>query len=191
MGLWVWPRNKGSIITVEESRFTVTEINMTMSVECEDNFGGLFRFYGYHASWICQIVNQEYYKSVLERLHENLRKKRPTLLRDKNWILHHDNASAHRASSIIEFLAIFQIAVLPQPPHSSDVAPADFYLFPKLKFSLKGYRYDSIEDIQANMERVLNTLRKENFQECFQKWKHRWSRCVQTQGDYFEEDPSQ
>ena len=36
-----------------------------------------------------QTVNQEYYKSVLERLRENMRKKRPALWRDKNWILHH------------------------------------------------------------------------------------------------------
>ena len=76
-------------------------------------------------------------------------------------------------------------------PYSPDIAPADFYLFPKLKFSLKGHWLDSIEDIHANTEKVLNTLKKENFQECFQKWKHCWSRCVQSQGDYFEGDPSQ
>ena len=129
-----------------------------------------------------QTVNQKYYKSVLERLRENMRKKRPALWRDRNWILHHDNVLAHRAFSIIEFLAKFQIPVLPQPPYSPDIAPADFYLFPKLKFSLKGHRFASIEDIQANTERVLNILKKEIFQECFQKWKHRWSRCVQSQG---------
>ena len=106
-------------------------------------------------------------------------------------ILHHDNAPAHHAFSIIEFLAKFQIPVLPQPPYSPDIAPADFYQFQKLKFSQKGHRFDSIEDIQANTERDLNTLKKENFQECFQKWKHRWSRCVQSQGDNFEGDPSQ
>ena len=108
------------------------------------------------------IVHDEY-KSVLERLRENMRKKRPALWRYKNWILHHDTAPAHRALSIIEFLAKFQIPVPPQPPYS----PANFYLFPKLKFSLKGHRFDSIEDIQGNTERVLNTFKKENFQECF------------------------
>lgn len=138
-----------------------------------------------------QTVNQEYYKSVLQRLRENVRKKRPALWRDKTWVLHHDNAPAHRAFSITEFLTKFQIPVLPQPPYSPDIAPADFYLFPKLKFSLKGHRFDSIEDIQANTEKVLNTLKKEHFQECFQKWKHRWNRCVQSEGDYFEGDPSQ
>ena len=60
-----------------------------------------------------QTVNQEYYKSVLERLCGNMRKKRPALWRDKNWILHHDNAPVNHAFSIIEFLAKFQIPVLP------------------------------------------------------------------------------
>lgn len=94
-----------------------------------------------------------------------------------------DEQKQHRFE--VQFLAKFKIPVLPQPPYSPDIAPADFYLFPKLKFSLKGHRFDTIEDIQANTERVLNTLKKENFQECFQKWKHRWSRCVQSQGNYF------
>ena len=138
-----------------------------------------------------QTVNQEHYKSVLERLRENVRKKSPALWREKNWILHHDNAPAHRAFSIIEFLAKFQIPVLPQSPDSLDIVPANFYLFPKLKFSLKGHRFDSIKDIQANTETVLNTLKKENFQDSFQKWKHRWSRCVQSRGDYLEGDISQ
>ena len=80
-----------------------------------------------------QTVNREYYKSVLERLHENVRKKRPALWRDRNWILHHDNAPAHHAFSIIEFLAKFQIPVLPQLPYSPDIAPADFYSVSKIK----------------------------------------------------------
>ena len=102
----------------------------------------------------------------------------------REFVVHHDNAPAHRAFSIVEFLTKFKIPVLPQPPYSPDIAPANFYLFSKLKFSL-------IEDIQANPESVLNTLQEKNFQECFQKWKHHWSWCVQSEGDYFEGDASQ
>ena len=138
-----------------------------------------------------QTINQEYYKCVLQSLREKVMKKRPALWKDRSWVLHHDTAPAHRAYSIMEFLTKFNIPVLPQPPYSPDIAPADFYLFPKLKFSLKGKRFDSIEDIQANTASVLNTLEKKKFQECFQKWKHRWSRCVQSEGDYFEGDASQ
>ncbi|KAL7645159.1 UNVERIFIED_CONTAM: hypothetical protein RMT77_003537 [Armadillidium vulgare] len=58
-------------------------------------------------------------------------------------------------------------ALLPQPLYSTNIAPADFYQFPKLNIALKGKRFESIEDIQANMERDL-IFTKVNFQECFQ-----------------------
>jgi len=38
------------------------------------------------------------------------------------------------------------------------LAPCDFFLFPKLKLKLKGRRFDTIEEIQAESQRVLDTL---------------------------------
>jgi hypothetical protein len=40
--------------------------------------------------------------------------------------------------SIRDFLADTNTTVLPQPPYSPDLALANFFLFPKLKSSLKG-----------------------------------------------------
>ena len=42
---------------------------------------------------------------------------------------------------IREFLTKHEATIVPQPPYSSDLAPADFFLFPKLKSSLKGRRF--------------------------------------------------
>ena len=42
-----------------------------------------------------QTVNAEFYCTVLKRLKEDIRRKRPELWRDGNWVLHHDNAPAH------------------------------------------------------------------------------------------------
>jgi len=53
----------------------------------------------------------------------------------KSWLLHHNNALAHNALSIREFFVKNNIAVLEQPPYSPDLAPCDFFLFPKLKES--------------------------------------------------------
>jgi hypothetical protein len=52
------------------------------------------------------------------------------------------------------------MAVIPHPPYSPDLAPCDFFLFPKMKFKLKGLRFDTIfiEEIQADSQRVLDTL---------------------------------
>jgi hypothetical protein len=38
-----------------------------------------------------------------------------------------------------------------------------------MKLKLKGRRFDTIEEIQAESQRVLDTLRGEGFQEAFQK----------------------
>jgi len=77
-----------------------------------------------------QTVNKEFYKTVLQRLRDAVRRHRPEKWRSSNWILHHDNAPAHRAVTTNEFLVKHNIPSLPQPPYSPDLAPCDFFLFP-------------------------------------------------------------
>ncbi|KDR06482.1 hypothetical protein L798_04224, partial [Zootermopsis nevadensis] len=68
------------------------------------------------------------------------------------------------------------------------LAPCDFFLFPKLKIQLKGRRFETIEEIQAESQMVLDRLTKKDFQGCFHTWQGRWDRCVHSQGNYFEGD---
>jgi hypothetical protein len=55
---------------------------------------------------------------------------------------------------------------------------------------LKGAQFESREDIMRNATGQLNTIPKDAFQECFQKWRDRWDKCVHYQWDYFEGDLS-
>ena len=80
------------------------------------------------------------------------------------------------------------MTVVPHPPYSPDLAPCDFFLFPKLKMKLKGRRFPTAEEIQAESQAVVNTLRENGFQECLKKWQHRWDCCQASEGDYFEGD---
>jgi hypothetical protein len=73
-------------------------------------------------------------------------------------------------------------------PYSPDLALCDFFLFPKMKLKLKGLRFGTTEEIQAESQRVLDTLTENNFQEAFQKWRRRWDRCLHEGGNYFEGD---
>jgi hypothetical protein len=57
-----------------------------------------------------------------------------------------------------------------------------------MKLKLKGRRFDTIEEIQAESQRVLGTLTEKDFQEAFQKWRRRWDRCLHEGGNYFEGD---
>jgi len=72
-------------------------------------------------------VNQVYYLEVLERLREKVRRKKPELFANKSWILHHNNAPAHTALSVKEYLATKQITVLEHPAYSPDLAPVTFF----------------------------------------------------------------
>jgi hypothetical protein len=39
-------------------------------------------------------------------------------------------------------------------------------------------RFDTVEDIQAELQTILNTLTKKDFQDALQKWQNCWDRCV-------------
>jgi len=57
-----------------------------------------------------------------------------------------------------EFLAIKQITVLEHPAYSPDLAPSDFFLFPRIKEILKGRRFDVIDDIRSNTKAALKAI---------------------------------
>ena len=135
-----------------------------------------------------QTVNQVYYLEELKRLREKVRRKRHELFANNSWILHHDNAPAHTALPVREFLATKQITVLEHPAYSPDLAPSDFFLFPKIKEILKGRHFDDIDDIRNSTTAALKAIPQNHFQNCFEGWTRRWHRCLATQGEYFEGD---
>ena len=69
-------------------------------------------------------------------------------------------------------------------PHTHPIWPPVTLLFPKLKLRLKGRRFDTIEEIQEELQRVLDTIRKRDFQGCFQAWQKRWDHCIRAKGEY-------
>jgi len=137
-----------------------------------------------------ETVNKEFYLKVLKRLRESVRRERPGAWTNKTWMLHHDNAPAHASLLIREFLAKQEMIVVPQPPYSPDLAPADFFLFPNLKSTLKGHRFQTIEEIKENSLQNLRAILQNTFQDAFQNWKKRWERCINSRGEYFEGDKS-
>ena len=76
----------------------------------------------------------------------------------------------------------------PQSPYSLDLAPCDFLLFPKLKRPLRGHRFDTIKEIQAESKKALKAIPEIEFNKCFDDWKKSWHKCIISGGDYFEGD---
>jgi transposase len=95
-----------------------------------------------------------------------------------------DNAPAHWSVLVKDFLAKNNVTILEHPPHSPDLAPADFYLFPRLKSSMKGWRFCDATDIIKNAMEELKRFSQNDFQECFQNLYSCWQKCIVAQGDY-------
>ena len=76
------------------------------------------------------------------------------------------------------------IKTLPQSPYSRDLAPCDFWLFPKLRRC----RYETIEEIKEAVTKVIDTLTRKDFHVAFQKMLEWYNKCIAAGGDYFEWD---
>ena len=135
-----------------------------------------------------QAINKKYYLQVLRRLREAMRRKRPDMWTAKNFQLNHDNDPAHSAHVIHAFLAKNSMSLVRQAPYSPDLAPCDFWLFPKLKTILKGKRLQSREDIMKKLTEELGSIQEEEFKKCFEKWQKCWKKCVYRHWKYFEGD---
>jgi hypothetical protein len=59
--------------------------------------------------------------------------------------------------------------IVPHPPYSPDLAPADCFLSTKFRTVLKGLRFQTIQDIQENAIRELRVITESAFQEAFQQ----------------------
>ena len=76
------------------------------------------------------------------------------------------------------------INTIPHPPYSPDLAPWDFWLFPKLT----GCRYERIEEMKEAVTKVIDMLTQEDFHRAFQKLLKWYNKCIAAGGDYLEED---
>jgi hypothetical protein len=64
------------------------------------------------------------------------------------------------------------------------MATSDFFLFPKMKKTLKGRRFTSIDDIKSASLNELKAIPKMEFEKCFKDW----HKCIVSNGDYCEGD---
>jgi histone-lysine N-methyltransferase SETMAR len=73
------------------------------------------------------IVNQTFYVELLKRLIDAVRPKRGEFWRDRSLTLHRGNVPAYSSLLMSQLLAGKGISAMDHPPHSPDLAPADFW----------------------------------------------------------------
>ena len=131
-------------------------------------------------------ISGKYYKDVvLKKLKKYYQKRRPAT-GFKHVRLLHDNAPAHTSAIVTAFLKKEKVTVLPQPSYSPDLAPCDFFLFPKLKAFLAGRKYQSRKALGSAIHQYLITVPKSAYRDAFKKWIHRLKPCISSHGEYFE-----
>lgn len=129
-------------------------------------------------------VTAAFYKNVvlkqLKKYPQNLRPSRVW----KYIRLLHDNDPAHKALIVTEFLKKENVQVLPNPSFSLDLAPYDYFLFPKLKMLLSDKSYKSL--IGSAIYQCLQGIPLQDYENCFKNWIKRLKPCVLDKGEYFE-----
>ncbi len=120
---------------------------------------------------------------ILTRYRDSLKTCRPHLTRH----LHMDNAPAHGSRDTRLHLLMTGQKVVDHPALSPDLAPSDYWLFPRIKKALRGRHFPSLDAVEAAVRHEVGLITVAEYREALlTKWPMRWARCVHHNGDYFE-----
>ena len=131
-----------------------------------------------------ETVNAAFFLESLQRFMKTFKAKRPEIAAEE-WFMHWENAPVHTAKSVRDFLNKNNIQLLDHPPNSPDLAPADLFLFSKLKRELAGITMMQ-EEFKKKWEGVLRTLSKDDFARAFTRWLESFEKCIRISGGYVE-----
>ena len=116
-------------------------------------------------------------ESVLTQLVDFYQKRRPRTGVCGIKLLH-DNAPAHKSTTVQEYLKESGLDVLDHPPYSPDLSPCDFWLFPRLKEMLAGHHLESRCGIGSAVYQCLQHKPKKDYRAAFWKWVDWCKMCV-------------
>ena len=100
--------------------------------------------------------------------------------------LHHDNAHAHSAAITTDYLFEQGVRLLPHPPYSPDLAPADFFLFGTVKEKLRGRDFQSPEAAGEAYEDEVAAIPIVTWRSAFDNWFIRCQSCIDVGGNYID-----
>ena len=89
----------------------------------------------------------------------------------------------HTARSVADFMAIYRFKLVEHPPYSPDLAPANFFLFPKVKAMLASQHLDD-NGVKVAWEGVTGSIGGKYWLAAFNA--RRCDRCIEKDGNYVE-----
>lgn len=134
-----------------------------------------------------ETVNAQRYRQQMINLNQALIDKRPEwATRHGKVILLHDNAPSHTAKPVKDTLKSLGWEVLPHPPYSPDLAPSDYHLFAAMGHSLAMQKFNNYEEVGIWLNEWFAAKDKQFFWQGIHNLPKRWSKCVESDGKYFE-----
>jgi len=132
-----------------------------------------------------QIINAEYYSSLLVQLNDILKEERRRKFTKVVWFLH-DYAPAHRERATQSKLACLVFQCLDQSTYSPDLTSADYHLFPGPK---KQFKFVIFRPTRSSLlprrpgwtEKILIFFLSD-----LQKLEQRAKECIELRGEYVE-----
>jgi len=101
-------------------------------------------------------------------------------------LFNQDNAPARMSSQALAAIRNVEFELLPRPLYSSDLAPSDFYLFPKLKEFMKGRKFADDEDVVCTENGWPEDEDQKFFYSGIRTLEKRCTKCISVEGDYVE-----
>ena len=165
LDLLLWPRDQETEFPVEACWLFQTQEGQTEKIQPQTFDDPFFwqHWHDLHALDSHWTVNKEYYVEILREFRKRFCRKRPALFKSGQWHFHQDNAPVHNSILVRDYLSKMGINTVPHPPYSSDLAPYDLWLFPKLR----GCRYETIEEMKEAVTKVIDMLTQEDFHGAF------------------------
>ncbi|XP_052804762.1 uncharacterized protein NKAPD1-like isoform X1 [Mya arenaria] len=68
--------------------------------------------------------------------------------------------------------------------NSPDLAPMDFWVFPEVKRQLRGQRFEDVNKLKIEAQRIVGSFPEDWYMETYDKWISRHRKSLQLNGDY-------
>ena len=99
-----------------------------------------------------------------------------------------DNARPNIAGVALAALIEIGRTELKHPPYSPDLAPCDFWAFPKMERQLCGRRLSSDDEVRNATAAVLKGVSQNDLFHVFESFIKRCEKRIQCEGSYFEKE---
>ena len=91
------------------------------------------------------------YSQQLERVHEIWRRRYPALVNRNSSLAAWQCETSYCTNNHDKIQELGGIELLPQPPHSPDLAPSDYHLFRSMAHFLGGRNFENIEAVEVGL----------------------------------------